>query len=389
MEATIAKDNSEGSTASAAVLQPGDPSECEFHVTPIEEGLPSAVDDYGFFVITDEQAIAPPDEPNSEGRVRESAWWGYMAQEYSRAPPQRRKHETSGGDSLLLATCPATNGDVLRRRVLREVRKYIRRHLGLKYPQTRRVAWPFLAGCQPTLHRSDCIEVYEALVRAPIPAETNDVIQRDLNRTLPTHCLFKDARSVGQQSLERVLHAYCVMDPEVGYCQGMGFIVGVLLLHMPEAHAFWMFTQMMQGKQYAMRQLYINGFPLLQQFFVILRQLCRALMPVLSRHFEDEGVDVAFFASQWFLTLFAYQFPVQFVAKLWDVFLAEGWQIVFRVSICMLQMSEGQLLEEKMEGILMHLKTIHVGKDAENVLHLAMDVPVRDDDLRTALFGGY
>ena len=36
-----------------------------------------------------------------------------------------------------------------------------------------------------------------------------------------------------QQSLEDILKAYAGYNPKIGYCQGMGMIAGMLLLHMP------------------------------------------------------------------------------------------------------------------------------------------------------------
>lgn len=53
----------------------------------------------------------------------------------------------------------------------------------------------------------------------------------DLGRTFPNHQYYKDALGVGQLSLFNVLKAYSILDPELGYCQGLGFICGVLLLH--------------------------------------------------------------------------------------------------------------------------------------------------------------
>ena len=40
--------------------------------------------------------------------------------------------------------------------------------------------------------------------------------------------------SQGQASLFRVLKALSVFDPEVGFCQGMPFVAGMLLLYMGE-----------------------------------------------------------------------------------------------------------------------------------------------------------
>ena len=42
----------------------------------------------------------------------------------------------------------------------------------------------------------------------------------------------------GQAALFRVLKAYSLHDLEVGYCQGMAFAAGILLMYLPEEPAF-------------------------------------------------------------------------------------------------------------------------------------------------------
>ena len=39
--------------------------------------------------------------------------------------------------------------------------------------------------------------------------------------------------------MNRVLLAYSLHNPEIGYCQSMNFICAFLLLHMEETAAFW------------------------------------------------------------------------------------------------------------------------------------------------------
>ena len=56
------------------------------------------------------------------------------------------------------------------------------------------------------------------------------VIRRDIARTYPEHDMFKEKDGVGQESLFNVMKAYSLHDREVGYCQGSGFIVGLLLM---------------------------------------------------------------------------------------------------------------------------------------------------------------
>lgn len=50
------------------------------------------------------------------------------------------------------------------------------------------------------------------------------------------------------------MKAYSLHDREVGYCQGSGFIVGLLLMQMPEEEAFAVFVKIMQD--YKMRDMF-------------------------------------------------------------------------------------------------------------------------------------
>ena len=56
----------------------------------------------------------------------------------------------------------------------------------------------------------------------------------DITRVFPTHPFFRQLNGVGQRSLYAVLKAYSNKDTQTGYCQGMGFVAGLCLLHMPE-----------------------------------------------------------------------------------------------------------------------------------------------------------
>ena len=57
------------------------------------------------------------------------------------------------------------------------------------------------------------------------------IIQRDLARTFPNVDMFKQEGGDGQQKLMRVLKAYSLYDAHVGYCQGLAFLVGPLLMN--------------------------------------------------------------------------------------------------------------------------------------------------------------
>lgn len=66
------------------------------------------------------------------------------------------------------------------------------------------------------------------------------VIRRDIARTYPEHDFFKEKDGLGQESLFNVMKAYSLHDREVGYCQGSGFIVGLLLMQV-RLTLYWFF----------------------------------------------------------------------------------------------------------------------------------------------------
>jgi hypothetical protein len=64
-------------------------------------------------------------------------------------------------------------------------------------------------------------------------------IELDLTRTLPNNRHYESSRADGIPRLRRVLIAFSLHRPDVGYCQGLNRIAAVALLFMTEEEAFW------------------------------------------------------------------------------------------------------------------------------------------------------
>jgi Rab-GTPase-TBC domain len=45
--------------------------------------------------------------------------------------------------------------------------------------------------------------------------------------------MFAQSNGEGQKNLRKILRAYALYNPVLGYCQGMGMIAGLLLMRMP------------------------------------------------------------------------------------------------------------------------------------------------------------
>ncbi|KAH9002096.1 RabGAP TBC [Lactarius hatsudake] len=176
-------------------------------------------------------------------------------------------------------------------------------------------------------------------------------IMRDLGRTFPQHEFFTDGQGIGQENLFNVLKAYSIYDPQVGYCQGLPFVVAVLLLNMPDEEAFCLLVRLMHS--YDLRGHFLPEMPKLQ--LRLFDRLVEEILPVLHVHFLRQGVKSSMYCSQWFLTLFSYRFPLDIVFRIFDNCLASGIEAIFGFAVSLLQKNETRLLSLKFDELVSFL----------------------------------
>ncbi|KAI0277605.1 rab-GTPase-TBC domain-containing protein [Russula aff. rugulosa BPL654] len=176
-------------------------------------------------------------------------------------------------------------------------------------------------------------------------------ITRDLGRTFPQHEFFTDGQGIGQENLFNVLKAYSIYDPQVGYCQGLPFVVAILLLNMPDEEAFCLLVRLMYS--YDLRGHFLPEMPKLQ--LRLFDRLVEELLPVLHVHFLRQGVKSSMYCSQWFLTLFSYRLPLEIVFRIFDNCLASGIEAIFGFALSLLQKNEAKLLSMKFDELVAFL----------------------------------
>lgn len=96
----------------------------------------------------------------------------------------------------------------------------------------RGVTWVSMAGARDR----QLEEQYERLCKESSPYE--NMIGKDIGRSFPGVEMFRDAEGEGQKMLARVLKCFSLYDEKIGYCQGLGFLVGPLLMQMGDKEAF-------------------------------------------------------------------------------------------------------------------------------------------------------
>ncbi|XP_045690153.1 TBC1 domain family member 1 isoform X5 [Phyllostomus hastatus] len=177
----------------------------------------------------------------------------------------------------------------------------------------------------------------------------------DLGRTFPTHPYFSAQLGAGQLSLYNILKAYSLLDQEVGYCQGLSFVAGILLLHMGEEEAFHMLKFLMFDR--GLRKQYRPDMIILQIQMYQLSRLLHDYHRDLHSHLEEHEIGPSLYAAPWFLTVFASQFPLGFVARVFDMIFLQGTEVIFKVALSLLGSHKPLILQhENLETIVDFIK---------------------------------
>jgi hypothetical protein len=206
----------------------------------------------------------------------------------------------------------------------------------------------------PVLRR----EYHELLARAaaaaPPPPElaaTFDLIERDVARTFGGVSGAFDTQA-SRDALRRLLAAYALRDPEVGYVQSMNVLGGFVLLVFRGAHddpasdeadAYALFVRLMSAPGYDMRRFYTPDMAGVGVMSHVISRTLQRHAPAVAAHLEAVRVDPVFIV-EYYLTLFCYVLPPDMAAEVWTIFLADGWCAVLRVIVVLLQEAAPHML---------------------------------------------
>ena len=197
--------------------------------------------------------------------------------------------------------------------------------------------------------------LFENLDKEKLDKETELIIIKDLDRTFPLCQLFKEKYGMGQRKLFRVLSNYSKFNQKLGYVQGMGYLVGIFLLYMNEESSFYMLYSFI--KNYGFEGLYSLGFPDLKKKFYVLLNLEKKYIPKIYEILKRDSVYISIYASEWFLCLFSKDLKPNALVRIFDVFLLEGYKVIYRLSLAFLKMKEKEFINNK-KGIFYSMNTI-------------------------------
>lgn len=115
---------------------------------------------------------------------------------------------------------------------------------------------------------------------------------------------------------------------------------------MDEAEAFTLMVKLMN--QYGLREMFIQDMPGLHRSLFIFERFLEDLEPALYCHLRRRGVNPQLYATQWFLTLFAYRFPLQLVLRIYDLIFEEGLETtILKFALAIMRRNTDALLAMK------------------------------------------
>lgn len=267
-----------------------------------------------------------------------------------------------------------------------KMKRFVRKGIPSEF---RGAAWFWYAGGFDLLKRNPGL--YDRLVKEAMDSPNNDDkehIERDLHRTFPDNVHFKpefvdEAMTSGTssgssnpkyssvtvetqmiQSLRRVLYAFSLYNPRVGYTQSLNFITGMLLLFLPEEKAFWMLHIVTSVYLPGTHEISLEGANIdLWILMVLLKETLphiynkiagnpgRSKTPALT--VDSRLPDITLGLTNWLMSLFIGSLPLETTLRVWDVFFFEGSKTFFsRVAGYIQGLREGHSCRIRSHGSL-------------------------------------
>ena len=239
-----------------------------------------------------------------------------------------------------------------------KTQRYIRKGIP---PAWRGAAWFQYAGGDAYLSRHP--QLYNNLVHlsdSKLHDNDKESIERDLHRTFPDNIEFKpepDSTSTTTtetpllNSLRRILQAFALHSPKIGYCQSLNFIAGLLLLFLPEEKAFWMLHIITTLYVPGTHEMSLEGTNV--DLWVLMVALKNTLPGVWAKvGAADAGNEIdgraklppiSLCTTSWFMSLFIGTLPIEAVLRVWDVLFYEGSRTLFRVALAIFKLGEPRI----------------------------------------------
>jgi hypothetical protein len=334
--------------------------------------------------------LAPPDQhtPTATPGLRKTAApterdrYGFKkasdkinVQEYNAWASKYEEHITRRRGkwiSLMAKQGLSTNEPTRFPEMCEKVKRYARKGYP---PEWRGAMWWYYSGGQHVIAQKEMVGLYKSLVarvnRDELNKDDKDAIERDLDRTFPDNIHFRpepatdlldgesDDEPVLIQDLREVLSCFALNNPNIGYCQSLNFIAGLLLLFLKQdkEKVFILLTIITQNHLPG-----AHARSLANTEVNVLMMLIKDYLPKVWASINDTDLinsgagsnahpnskfqrqpTVALSCTSWFMSIFVGVLPIETVLRVWDAFLYEGPRALYRYALAIFKLGEPEI----------------------------------------------
>ena len=180
-------------------------------------------------------------------------------------------------------------------------------------------------------------------------------IEKDLPRTIPHNCNFKQ-NEIMYNNLNFILNVYSFANENIGYAQGINFIVAnSLLIFKDNVEVFYFVDGLIRklnledfyGINNKVRNK-IDGFGKVVQKY----------LPKLNNYLIENGVSHEFVTVHWALTLFSNTMEKNLMFCIWDFMILYGWDFFNAFIVVVLSKFEKELFKTQFDKLNQYLKSL-------------------------------
>ncbi|KAK6582850.1 hypothetical protein PZA11_005258 [Diplocarpon coronariae] len=190
---------------------------------------------------------------------------------------------------------------------------------------------------------------------APIFDETRDRFKPDPSDLSPGEV--RESQQVEPetpmlQALRRVLQAFAIYNPRIGYCQSLNFIAGLLLLFMEEEKAFWMLNIITGVYLPGTHELNLEGANVdLGVLMTSIKDMMPQVWAKIGGELDGSSLPpstlrlppITLCTTAWFMSCFIGTLPIESTLRVWDSFFCEGSKTLFRISLTIFKIGEPEI----------------------------------------------
>ena len=183
-------------------------------------------------------------------------------------------------------------------------------------------------------------------------------IQLDMARTVSSN---DENKEENKNKVTNILYAVSEVNGDIQYCQGMNYIGQFLFEVFGEEEAFYLFVGIFNNTEYSL----IIGKDLqrLNIFFYVFKRIMSLFEPELASYLNSCGIDVNFFLTPWFITLFSgshhYLKPnednTKIILRIMDCFITYGWKAMMSIGCAVLHYFENTLISMSYDDMMQFL----------------------------------